>query len=171
MLTIPSEVGDHRLWLFRDITQDSQIFATWIMLNPSSASWETRDPTDKKVVGFSARAGYGGAYLGNLYTRRATCPKDIWPMLGDCNRPEANNALCGMIDRSDVVVVAWGAGSTFSRDERRAFGGRIDDVMGMTSFRDKPVYCLGVTKSGEPRHPLYVPYKQELVPYNRRLAA
>ena len=31
------------------------------------------------------------------------------------------------------------------------------------------LWCLGVTKDGYPRHPLYVPKTQELVPYDWRI--
>jgi hypothetical protein len=45
------------------------------------------------------------------------------------------------------IVVAWGE-----------FGirlpNRIDHVLEILNW--KPVYCLGINKSGQPRHPLYV---------------
>lgn len=50
------------------------------------------------------------------------------------------------IQRADKIVVAWG--------EKGALFGRDQELLGMLA--SKIVECLGKTKTGYPRHPLYV---------------
>ena len=62
------------------------------------------------------------------------------------------------LDRKGVAVVGWGAHGAFLG--RAAATTQIAWRMGL-SFK-----CLGVTKNGQPRHPLYVPSGAELVPFS-----
>jgi len=58
-----------------------------------------------------------------------------------------------------LVVCAWGAhGSYMDQDET---------VFGWIESMCKP-HALGLTREGHPRHPLYVPFKVELVPFTGR---
>jgi hypothetical protein len=52
----------------------SQPQVTWVMLNPSTATADTDDPTIRRVVGFSRRWGFGSAVVVNLFALRATQP-------------------------------------------------------------------------------------------------
>jgi hypothetical protein len=55
---------------------------------------------------------------------------------------------------ADLLVAGWGQKVPFRRadDAERFFAG-------------SPVYCLGKNKDESPRHPLYVPAAQPLVPF------
>ncbi|HVB20926.1 MAG TPA: DUF1643 domain-containing protein [Ktedonobacteraceae bacterium] len=51
------------------------------------------------------------------------------------------------LSRSSCVVAAWGTkGTLFERDKQ---------VLKLTAHWQN-IHCLGVTKDGHPRHPLYV---------------
>ena len=49
----------------------------FIMLNPSIADSKKNDPTVRKIITFSKSWGFGGLYVGNLYSHINPYPKDI----------------------------------------------------------------------------------------------
>ena len=53
-----------------------------------------------------------------------------------------------MAKNADRVIAAWG---TLPKPLRRY----ADDVV--RALRGTPIYCMGKTKDGSPRHPLYLP--------------
>jgi hypothetical protein len=99
--------------------------------------------------------GCGELYVVNLFALRATDPKMIGKTLdpvGTNNRVWVEHATgC-----ADMVVCAWGADGTYM-DQGKTVLGWIKDTC-------EPM-CLGVTKDGYPKHPLYVRYGAELVPF------
>jgi hypothetical protein len=58
-------------------------------------------------------------------------------------------------ERNGIAVVGWGAHGSFRGRDRQAL--RIAAEVGVK------VYCLGITKTGHPRHPLYVSYARQPV--------
>jgi len=64
----------YRLWRIWD---DSKPKVLWIMLNPSMADENENDATIKKIIRFSKSWGYGGIYVGNMFSFRATDPKQL----------------------------------------------------------------------------------------------
>lgn len=147
---------------------------TFIALNPSTADASKNDPTLRKMLGFARHWGMWRLIVVNLWAYRATKPKDLWSMLDDLDRfprqvPGLNDTHC--VDEyikyaalnSGLVVPAWGAGIP-----ARHHCGRPDDVRSVVLESDAghTVSCLGRTKSGEPRHPLMLPYNTELEPFD-----
>ena len=57
-----------------------------------------------------------------------------------------------------LIVVAWG--NHGAKHGSRRMIANIKD-----REPEKTVWCLGTTKLGEPKHPLYVPYETELQTY------
>jgi hypothetical protein len=56
-----------------------------------------------------------------------------------------------------MILCAWGThGSLLERSTT---------VRAMLA--DYPLHCLGVTRAGEPAHPLYLPYERRPIPYGR----
>lgn len=117
----------------------------WVMLNPSTADAELDDPTIRRCIGFSKRAGYGGITVLNLYALRATSPRDL---LGhpDPEGPENISAWREVFEKMDIptAVAAWGVPPKLRSSQALSISAPI---------RWK---CLGTTKDGHPRHPLYV---------------
>tara|TARA_R110000824_G_scaffold30668_15_gene100665 strand:- start:2356 stop:2850 length:495 start_codon:yes stop_codon:yes gene_type:complete len=133
--------------------------AVWVCLNPSTADANVDDPTTRKIRGFSERWGYGNYILVNLYPLRATKPADLIAaprglrlgLIGAADRHIAD-AYRLAADRRGAIFFAWGAnGGHHTIRERRA------EVLALPRFGLK-AYCLGTTKHGEPRHPLYLRY-------------
>lgn len=136
----------------------------FVMLNPSTADASVDDPTIRRCVGFAKREGCTAINVVNLFAWRATDPgvlSDVVDPVG----PGNHNQLEQMLDVHQILdvplVVAWGAsGPSVSLMARE--GGRL---LGRALFRRVPLWCLGRTKHGHPRHPLYVRGDQPLIPF------
>jgi len=160
---IISADGKYRYHLYRKVADGGRI-ATFIMLNPSTADGEVDDPTIRKCLGFCRYWKCGELHVVNLFAVRATDPSDmrnaddpVGPDNADCVRHAVDMAVNQVNpDLRGLVVCAWGAhGSYMDQDET---------VLGWIESLCKP-QALGLTRDGHPRHPLYVPYTVELVPF------
>jgi len=122
--------------------------AIFVMLNPSTADHRNDDPTIRRCMGFARAWGLGGVKVINLYAYRATKPSELWTA-DDPVGPENDAWLETEVYTGTVgapVVAAWGV---------NAKPERVAQVMALRGFDN--LQCLGVTKGGHPRHPLYVP--------------
>lgn len=124
-----------------------QRFLLWVMLNPSTADGVLDDPTIRRCVGFSKAWGFGGMFVVNLFALRATDPKALYTH-PDPIGPENDEWIEESARKCDEAVMAWGA--TGARFMDRAL-----HVHELIEFRHASM-CLGKTKDGHPRHPLYV---------------
>jgi hypothetical protein len=128
----------------------------WIMLNPSTADAMTDDPTIRRCTAFAKAWGFDGLSVVNLFALRATDPRE----LAVHARPAgADNDwfIRETAQGAPAVVAAWGAHAMARR--RGAEVARMLDADGVG------LLCLGVTKDGHPRHPLYVHGDAPLVTY------
>lgn len=132
--------GPYRYLLIRRIAgEDEDRRVLWIMLNPSTADASEDDPTIRRVLGFSKHWGYGWVEAVNLYAFRATEPIEL-RIADDPVGPLNGAYISEALHRTSDVIVGWGARG----------------VMCLTRQAYRGAQCLGVTKGGEPRHPLYV---------------
>jgi len=125
----------------------------FIMLNPSTADATIDDPTIRRCMSFAKGWEYNEFEVLNLYALRATNPLDLW-VHGDPIGPDNDGHLRRVAsDGYAVIVCAWGANAKPERAEavRRLF-----------LMSGKTLWCLGMTKGGAPRHPLYVRGDQQL---------
>ena len=153
--TIAHVAGGYRYMLTRDWDLDHDRM-TIIMLNPSTADQNTDDPTIRRCITFAKREGHGGLQVVNLFGYRATNPATLRTAT-DPVGPDNDDALLDALDTANYVVVAWGA-HPFAKE-------RAAEVLAVIADHGLPVLCLGTTKDGHPRHPLYVKGDQPLVPY------
>ena len=153
-----SECGKYRYTLER--RWDHGPLLPFIMLNPSTADADIDDPTIRRCMGFACREGFGGIIVGNLFAFRATDPK---VMLAAPNRvgPLNEKTLFDIATRAWLeevpIVAAWGSNA----DGKGGF--TVARLRGIGAT----VKCLGMTKGGEPRYPLYVKGDQPLVEYRK----
>jgi hypothetical protein len=122
----------------------------FLMLNPSTADANHDDPTIRRCIGFAKDRGFGGIDVVNLFAWRATRPSELLAVddpVGPMNDMHIRAASEGR-----TIVAAWGAGGSH-RD-------RVAHVWQLIPFEH--VVCLGITKHGHPRHPLYVRADAEL---------
>lgn len=149
--------GIYRYVLGRRWSHDESSFATFIMLNPSTADATVDDPTIRRCKGFAKSWGMGGLHVLNIYALRSTDPAGLWKV-ADPVGPENDeylmrHALTGSA-AGWPLIAAWGANA---RPDRVA---HVLALPGMARLE-----CLGVTKGGAPRHPLYLPATAERIPY------
>lgn len=128
----------------------------FVMLNPSTADASQDDPTIRRCRAFAHREGCGALEVVNLFSYRATNPKDLSSTAHPLNGPESNAAIVRAVTRASIVVAAWGAWTPESPPRRQG------DVLAMVG---RPVLALGVTSNGQPRHPLYVRGDAPLITY------
>ena len=130
----------------------------FIMLNPSTADAFTADPTIRRCLAFCTAWGYDNLEVVNLFAYRATDPKTLIHT-PDPVGPDNDLYLKHAITDSTKVICAWGANEAI-----RVLGYRDQDVLTLVKqYRDP--YCLGITKGGYPRHPLYVKGDVQPIPY------
>jgi len=122
----------------------------WVMLNPSTADADVDDPTIRRCISFSAELGADSLRVVNLYAYRATDPKHLLAVedpVGPMNNTVIRETLLAARAMRSPVIGAWGVNA------------RADRVSEFVTIADEcrvPLHCLGITKSGMPRHPLYV---------------
>ena len=134
----------------------------FVMLNPSTADAEIDDRTVGRCVGFAKREGHGAIEIVNLYAWRSRHPSELARATLDPVGPDNDAAIILARDRAEAIIVAWGSGfSTFGLTTARR-----DRVLSL--LYPKPLRCLGHTKDGEPRHPLYIRANEPLIAYDAR---
>jgi hypothetical protein len=140
-----SEDGLYRYSLARewDYTLPAAVF---VMLNPSTADEDVDDPTIRRCMGFALRDNYGGIVILNLYALRATNPKDLW-LSPDPVGPDNDTYLKAWLGGLEQAIVAWGA---------NAKPDRVEAFRSMAEETGADLLCFGTTKSGAPKHPLYL---------------
>ncbi len=138
----------YALWRTWDPHRPSMLF---IGLNPSTADAIEDDPTIRRCIRFAEDWGYGGLAVANLFAYRATKPAVLMRELHPIGRLN-DRWLLRLAAQTDVCVAAWGNGGSHL--------GRDAEVVALLNG----LQCLGVTASGAPRHPLYVPGDATLRP-------
>lgn len=137
--------------------------ALWIMLNPSTADAYVDDPTIRRVRSFTKREGLGGFVVINQFALRATNP-DALLRHNNPTGPENMGVIGNWLarDKTDVglVVAAWGA--WVRQGPFRQYRIPIHQIK---AYTDHEVMCLGTTKYGDPRHPLYVKSDTPFIPW------
>lgn len=149
-----SSCGTYRYTLMRRWRAGAAL--RFVMLNPSTADATLDDPTIRRCVGFAKREGYAALIVLNLYAFRATDPKALLncdDAVGPDNDSHLWSHLYSASQGPTPVVAAWGVNAQL---------GRVQQVLSLVD--DVDWRCLGTTKDGHPRHPLYVRGDQPFVP-------
>ena len=142
--------GKYRYCLHREWWEPGRTtrWVTFVMLNPSTADAVSDDPTTRRCIRFAKAWGATGLAVVNLYAMRATSPKDLRDT-EDPVGPRNDDYLAlffEMAARHDFpIIAAWGA---------QAQPGRVEAVRQIPGA--ERLLALGTTRSGAPRHPLYL---------------
>jgi hypothetical protein len=140
-----SDDGQYRYVLNRRWDGSLPVMA-WVALNPSTADGETDDMSIGRMCGFARREGCGGICVLNAFALRATNPA-VLRRHPDPVGPDNDAWLEGLAAAPDgPVVAAWGANAAqpWARPRRAQVLAILAPV---------PLWCLGLTADGEPRHP------------------
>ncbi len=128
----------------------------FVMLNPSTATEVQNDPTVERCERRARALGYGGFRVTNIFAWRATDPRDMRASV-DPIGPENDSILIQSARWADHIIAAWGT--------HGAYLDRGNLVAKILHNQNKPLFHLGLSKAGHPKHPLYLPYSQQPIPW------
>ena len=126
----------------------------FVMLNPSTATEVQNDPTVERCERRARVLGFGGFRVTNIFAFRATDPRDM-RAAADPVGPDNDTTLAEGAVWADRIIAAWGVhGAHLGR------GPAVAETLVQTG---RPLFHLGLSKAGHPKHPLYLPYSQQPV--------
>jgi len=146
-----SEDKMHRYALIREWDLDKPSLMI-ISLNPSTADEKTNDPTIRRCIGFAKKWGFGKLFVTNLFAFRATFPKDLF----ESRNPIGNKNdywLKKLSKEVDTVLLAYG--------NHGKFKDRHNEILKLI----KNPFCIKISKTGMPMHPLYLKYTEKPISY------
>lgn len=117
----------------------------FIMLNPSTADDKTDDPTIRRCIAFAKVWGHERLIVVNTNPMRSTDPRRT-PHPTEEALLENDTHLLRAAEIAERLVCAWGGHVHLDLRERV-----------LAVLRQRELYHLGLTKGGEPKHPLYLP--------------
>ncbi len=129
---------------------------SFVMLNPSTATERQNDPTVERCERRARALGFGGFRVTNIFAWRATDPRDM-RAAADPVGPENDAAISEAALWADQVICAWGT--------HGAYLGRGAAVEALLRASGRPLFHLGLSKAGHPKHPLYIAYAQQPEPW------
>jgi len=143
-----SECGKYRYVLRRSLGSILRWYkpCLFVMLNLSTADAELDDPTIRRCISFAKREGKTHLNVVNLFALRATNPKELHAS-DDPVGSENDKHLFREIQVHSLAIGAWGSHPIASS--------RVEELV-KNNILPRNMYCLGKTKTGSPRHPLYV---------------
>ncbi|HHL21845.1 MAG TPA: DUF1643 domain-containing protein [Aliiroseovarius sp.] len=124
----------------------------FVMLNPSTATERQNDPTVERCERRARALGFGAFQVTNIFAWRATEPRDM-RAAPDPVGPDNDAAIRAGAGWADRIICAWGTHGAYL--ERGAA------VAGLLRTAGKPLFHLGLSKAGHPKHPLYIAYSQQ----------
>ena len=122
----------------------------FVMLNPSTATEIQNDPTVERCERRARTLNFGAFRVTNIFAWRETDPKKMkcaTEPIGLLN----DEAIIRGCNWGDCTIAAWGNHGIYLN---RGF-----DVMELLGKCDKPIFHLGISKTGQPKHPLYISYE------------
>ena len=138
---IKSSDGKYRYCLKREWDRKLQTIV-FIGLNPSLADAVNNDATICRCIKFAQRWGYGSLVMLNLFAYITVDPRVLFKVSNPIG--EDNDKWLKKY-RYYFAIACWGNhGHYYWRN------------VIVTRFFDR-LYCLGKTKMGQPKHPLYQP--------------
>lgn len=158
MSAIISPCGLYRYRLDRTVAMQGPVYA-FFGINPSTADASDDDSTVRKWIGFTKTWGGSRFIVGNVFAYRATdvhdLVKDPAPLGSITNRHHIDE----IAREADILVPCWGSRAKVLPEHRH----HIDNLLARLCTFGKPVMHLGLTKTGDPKHPLMLGYETPLV--------
>ena len=123
----------------------------FVMLNPSTATEVQNDPTVERCERRARALGFGSFAVANIFAFRATDPRVMRAAM-DPVGPQNDTTSLGLSALADQIICAWGShGAHLNR------GPAVEALLRATG---RPLLQLGLTQTGNPKHPLYIAYSQ-----------
>jgi len=130
----------YALWRIWDKSKPQIMF---IGLNPSTADETNNDPTITRCINYATSWGFGSIYMVNIFSYKTTYPKEL-KNVSDPIGKETDIWIKRIYKRSEMCIASWGNNGQLLN--------RSDEIRRLIP----KMYCLKITKSGEPSHPLYL---------------
>lgn len=144
-----SECEQYRYSLWR--VWDAGPLVNYIMLNPSTADELANDPTIERCQRRAQQLGFGGLIVTNLFAYRATDPRDMKRCIDPIGAGN-DDAIRESASESELIICGWGNHGTYLRRSAAVRQMLLD-------FCPWKLAYLKLGKTGEPCHPLYLPYE------------
>lgn len=126
--------------------------ALFVMLNPSTATEFQNDPTVERCERRARALGFGAFRVTNIFAYRATNPK-VMRRVTDPIGPANDVAIADGAAWAHRIICAWGShGAHLQR------GLAVERLLRNTA---RPLFHLGLTQAGLPKHPLYIGYDRQ----------
>lgn len=128
----------------------------FVMLNPSTATEAQNDATVERCERRARALGFGGFRVCNIFAFRATDPRVMRAEpdpVGEGNDAAISEGAAW----ARQIVCAWGT--------HGAHLGRGRAVERLLRATGRPLFHLGLSKAGHPRHPLYISYDRKPEPW------
>ena len=130
---------------------------TFAMLNPSTATEVANDPTVERCERRARALGYGAFRVVNIFAWRATDPREMRAQADPVGNPWNDAAIVAAAEWAEATVCAWGThGAHLDR------GPQVERLLRATG---RPLFHLGLSKAGHPKHPLYIGYAVRPLPW------
>lgn len=135
--------------------------ALFVMLNPSTATEMQNDPTVERCERRARALGFGAFRVTNIFAFRATDPRVMRaqadPVGPGNDAALRDSALLWAGGAADRIICAWGThGAHLDR------GAKVEAVLRATG---RPLFTLGLSQGGHPKHPLYIGYDRQPQPW------
>ncbi len=143
----------------------------FIGLNPSKANSFHNDRTLIRIINFCSRWNYKNIYIINLFGLISKSPTQLSkskdPIGGNNNLITLITLQFWQKNINCDLWLGWGDNGQLNGRDREV----IQIIKNLSTFKlnenncSKRILSLGLTKNGNPRHPLYIPNKSFLSPF------
>lgn len=129
-------------------------FCMFLCLNPSTADETLNDPTVTRCINFAKAWGFGAFVMTNIFAFRATDPR-VMKAEADPIGFGNDDTINRLARKAGIVVAGWGV-----------HGAHLDRGLDVAAMLPPGMLkCLGYTKDGDPRHPLYLRADSRPLPF------
>ncbi|SES75290.1 DUF1643 domain-containing protein [Oceanicella actignis] len=152
-----SPCGRYRPLLTREYP-DGAGTALWIGMNPSTAEADVDDPTVRRESDYSRAWGFRRFVKTNVMDWRATRPADLLAEGVAPRSPVNLDVIREQAAQADLIMLAFGA----LHPRLRHYGRETVEALRADG---RALFCLGLTRDGAPRHPLYMRKDLRPIPF------
>ncbi len=133
-----------------------------ILFNPSAANEKYDDPTTIRCIKRSMLLGFGSIRICNLFSIISGNPKIVISSsepIGHYTDSIIQDS-CHWLKECHlrpILICGWGNNGIFRH--------RAEKVKKILKQYVSELYCLGLTKNSQPKHPLYLKYTEKIRKY------
>jgi hypothetical protein len=140
--------GNYRYSLKRDWDSNKSRKAVFIMLNPSTADGNADDRTTIRCINFAKAWNCGSLEIVNVFAYRATDYNELRNLTKEeATGVENSKHIEDALNSATIKVAAWGENVKIHHDNYTELKEQLEG---------HKLFCLGTTRDGHPRHPLFV---------------